>query len=80
MKNTLLVARVSGATLLTFAVALLGGGGPVAAQHAALQLKTPIERPLKPAEAAHEHTVTTQANQSFTVTVAQHGIDCQRRH
>ena len=47
----------------------------VAAQERALQLNTPVERPLSPRDVAHEYTVTTPEPQALTVTVQQQGID-----
>jgi hypothetical protein len=54
---------------------LLFGLTPSAAQQTSLELKTPVERLLTPKDASHDDTVKIQGNQTFTITVAQQGID-----
>ena len=59
--------------LMVFALAVMSDSA--AAQTAPLQVGAAVERSLAPKDAAHEFAVTIPANQAFTVTVRQQGID-----
>ncbi len=66
---------MAGGRRALYVIALALATTSVGAQEQALQLNTPVERPLSPGNAAHEYAVTTSEPQALTVTVQQQGID-----